>query len=81
MVIDFSKLKKLLKNICEGDYLMDQLGNQALPDGLYIGLKNKITEFQMAQVRRIQEECRKLRKEYENEKAKLQTQDTSSSNV
>lgn len=60
------RLLKLFTKIKDAEEI--QLPNSA-PAGLKLGFENLREEFIIAQIGLLQEECKKIRKEYEEEKS------------
>ena len=74
-MLDYKPLIEKVTNIKQAIDIMGELrSNSKTPVGLKLAYENATNEFCIAQVRSIQEECCKLKAEYETKNIDLPTQ-------
>lgn len=71
-MLDYKPLIEKVTNIKQAIEIIDELRSSSkTPVGLKLAYENATNEFCIAQVRSIQEECRKLKAEYETKNIDL----------
>lgn len=74
-MLDYKPLIEKITNIKQAIDIMGELrSNSKTPVGLKLAYENATNEFCIAQVRSIQEECHKLKTEYETKNIDLPSQ-------